>query len=306
MSGQAAYAFCNRAAGRVFRLGWDAAVLVARRRVEGELLERALVGQEEIYERDPDTGCVRRTRIHNGTTMAMLTRLDRMASRTSDVPADTAMAQIVAQDFERFLDMVEAGGGGAEAMLFLKARDGALVPMAGFDAAEFAKHYQLSRNSADIDDDDMEEEPPAVDEPDLTPEEAAAKMSVWFCEYAQDWRTNFRRRKVFSQPRTASLVKMAMNGLSMMTRSYTIAISLRRKLRPCVQLAKPRGGSGSGCRRRPMISRRGAETRRTGGGAIIQCKHCVILAKGHQIGPPPEVQASSGGRCNLMPIHGLT
>lgn len=37
----------------------------------------------------------------------------------------------------------------------------------------------------------MEEEPPAVDEPDLTPEEAAAKMSVWFCEYAQDWRTNF-------------------------------------------------------------------------------------------------------------------
>lgn len=120
MSGQAAYAFCNRAAGRVFRLGWDAAVLVARRRVEGELLERALVGQEEIYERDPDTGCVRRTRIHNGTTMAMLTRLDRMASRTSDVPADTVMAQIVAQDFERFLDMVEAGGGGAEAMLFLK------------------------------------------------------------------------------------------------------------------------------------------------------------------------------------------
>jgi hypothetical protein len=191
MSGQAAYAFCNRTAGRIFRLGWDAAVLVARRRVEGELLERALVGQEEIYERDPDTGCVRRTRIHNGTTMAMLARLDRMASRTSDVPADTVMAQIVAQDFERFLDLVEAGGGGAEAMLFLKARDGALVPMAGFDAAEFAKHYQLSRNSADIDDDDMEEEPPAVDEPDLTPEEAAAKMSVWFCEYAQDWRTNF-------------------------------------------------------------------------------------------------------------------
>jgi hypothetical protein len=193
MSGQAAYALCNRAAGRVFRLGWDAAVLVARRRVEGELLERALAGQEEVYERDPDTGRVTRTRIHNGTTMAMLTRLDRMASGRSDTPADTVMAQIVAQDFERFLDLVEAGGGGAEAMLFLKARDGALVPMAGFDAAEFAKHYQLSQNSNDFDDED--DEPAdceiAADEPELTPGQQAAKMSVWFCQYAQEWRTNF-------------------------------------------------------------------------------------------------------------------
>jgi hypothetical protein len=186
MSGQAAYAFCGRAAGRVFRLGWDAAVLVARRRVEGELLERALVGQEETYERDPDTGCVKRTRIHNGTTMAMLTRLDRMALGKSDVPADTAMAQIVAQDFERFLDLVEAGGGGAEAMLFLKARDGGLVPMAGFDPVEFAKHYQLSQKSGDV-----EEEETVEEKPELTPEEEAAKMSVWFCENEQDWRTNF-------------------------------------------------------------------------------------------------------------------
>jgi hypothetical protein len=182
MSAQAAYTFCERAAGRVFKLGWDAAVLVARRRIEGELLERAMVGQEETYERDPDTGRVKRTRIHNGTTMAMLTRLDRMASGKTDTPADTAMAQVVAQDFERFLDLVESGGGGAEAMLFLKARDGALVPMAGFDPAEFAKHYQLSQKT------DICEAPEPVQ---ADPVAAAAKLSVWYCDDARELRTNF-------------------------------------------------------------------------------------------------------------------
>ena len=55
MSREAAYAFCRRG-GAAFSLGWDAAILLARRRVEGELLERALEGQEETYERNPDTG----------------------------------------------------------------------------------------------------------------------------------------------------------------------------------------------------------------------------------------------------------
>jgi hypothetical protein len=189
MSAQGAYAFAARSAGRVFALGWDAAVLIARRRVEGDLMERALAGQEETYERDPDSGKVKRTRIYNGVTMAMLKRLDAMVAGKADCPADAAMARIVAQDFERFLDIIEGGGSGAEAMLFLKARDGGLVPMAhlpqAIEALEFAKHHQLSQKSEGFDAKASEPEAP------LSPEEAAATMSVWYCGDAEDWRTNF-------------------------------------------------------------------------------------------------------------------
>jgi hypothetical protein len=185
MSPQSAYRFCSRDAGRVFKMGWDAAVLIARRRVEGEMLQRALVGQQEIYERDPESGKVTRTRIHNGTTMAMLKRLDQMAWGKDNSHADIAIAQIVAQDFERFLDLVEAGGSGAEAILFLKARDGGLVPMASIpgliEAAEFAKQPNLSQKSEGFQDEEAE----------FTSEAEAANMTIWYCEYADGWRTNF-------------------------------------------------------------------------------------------------------------------
>jgi transposase len=186
MSAQAAYAFAARAAGRVFALGWDAAVLIARRRVEGDMLQRALEGQEELYERDADTGIVKRTRINNGTTMAMLKRLDAMVAGKGDAPADAAMARIVAQDFEHFLDLIEEGGSGAEAMLFLKARDGELLPMAHIPTAiaalEFAKDHQLSQKNAVSDE---------AEEDELSPEEEADQMHVWFCEHTDGWRTNF-------------------------------------------------------------------------------------------------------------------
>jgi hypothetical protein len=190
MSAQAAYGFAARVAGRVFALGWDAAILVARRRIEGELMQRALEGQEELYERDPDTGIVKRTRIHNGVTMAMLKRLDQMAAGKADSPADAAMARIVAQDFEHFLDLVEAGGSGAEAMLFLKVRDGGLFPMAhipqAVEALEFAKQHQLSQNSVV-----SQEMEPESELAEISPEEAAANMSIWYCDRADGWRTNF-------------------------------------------------------------------------------------------------------------------
>ncbi len=189
MSKQAAYTYGNRASGAAFRLGWDAAVLLARRRVEGELLERALDGQEEIYERDADTGRVTRTRVHNGLSMAMLARLDRMALGRGDVPAETAMARIVAQDFDAFLDLIETGGSGATAMLFVQARDGGLYSRVGgaIDAVDdemqdFATHGQLAQISAGPEEDKQ---------PELTPEEEAAQMTIWFCDETQGWRTNF-------------------------------------------------------------------------------------------------------------------
>ena len=189
MSTQAAYAFCARAGGAAFRLGWDAAVLLARRRVEGELLERALEGQEEFYERDADSGRVKRTRVHNGLSMAMLARLDRMALYRNDVPAETAMARIVSQDFDAFLDLIEADGGGAAAMLFVQARDGGLYSLAGrtVDVIEdenedFANHCQLEQDSADFGD---------AEDTEIDLVETAAAMSVWFCDEVCEWRTDF-------------------------------------------------------------------------------------------------------------------
>ncbi len=189
MSKQAAYAYCGRASGAAFRLGWDAAVLLARRRVEGDLLERALEGQEEIYERDADNGRVTRTRVHNGLSMAMLARLDRMALGRGDVPAETMMARVVAQDFDAYLDLIATGGSGATAMLFVQARDGGLYSRVGGvidadddDAGEFAKHGQLARIPVGPEEDEQ---------PELTPQEEAGAMSVWYCDYSGSWRTNF-------------------------------------------------------------------------------------------------------------------
>ena len=182
MSTQGAHAFRNRAAGAVFKLGWDAAILLARKRLEGDLLERALVGQEEIYEREPDTGKVRRIRSDNRLSMGMLHRLDKMATGKSDVPADTAMALIVSQDFESFLDLIERDGGRAEAMLFLKTRDGGLVPMVNVTREELLNNYQLAQNSAGFSKEDHEE---------VEPEAAASRMSVWICAEVGDFRTDF-------------------------------------------------------------------------------------------------------------------
>lgn len=182
MTKQAAHAFRNRAAGAVFKLGWDAAILLARARLEADLLERAIEGQEEIYERDSETGRVRRIRSDNRLSMSVLHRLDKMTSSKNDVPADTYLARVVAQDFEAFLDLIERDGGRAEAMLFLKVRDDGLVPMINVTREELSNNSQLSQNSANFEE---------SSETGVEPEEAAAQMSVWYCEYSDGWRTNF-------------------------------------------------------------------------------------------------------------------
>ena len=146
------------------------------------MLERALVGQEEIYEREPDTGKVRRIRSDNRLSIGMLHRLDKMASGKGDLPADTAMALIVSQNFESFLDLIERVGGRAEAMLFLKTRDRGLVPLVSVTREELLNNYQLAQNSTGFDNDDEEE---------IELEAAASKMSVWFCAEVGDFRTDF-------------------------------------------------------------------------------------------------------------------
>ena len=135
------------------------------------------------------TLAVTRTRVHNGLSMAMLKRLDAMVLNRNDVPAETAMARIVSQDFDAYLDLIETGGGGAAAMLFVHARDGGLYSLAGrtIDATEdepedFANHCQLGQDSADSGD---------AEQTEIDPVETAAAMSVWHCEDVCEWRTDF-------------------------------------------------------------------------------------------------------------------
>ncbi|WP_370310105.1 hypothetical protein [Sphingobium abikonense] len=102
---RSAYNLRIRHDGAAFRLGWDAAILIARDRLATDLLARALTGQEEVIRKDPDNYEIRRHRHDNRLAMSMLSRLDRMA----DAPAegsDAALARVVAQDFTAYCDMI--------------------------------------------------------------------------------------------------------------------------------------------------------------------------------------------------------
>ena len=107
MSPQSAYALRNRRAGRAFAAMWDAVqVHRARARMEGELMSRALCGCVERVEA-PDGTARERHRYDNRLSMAMLTRLDRLAESKAD---QQQALRALSEDFEDFLDEVEAGG----------------------------------------------------------------------------------------------------------------------------------------------------------------------------------------------------
>ncbi|GLV20484.1 hypothetical protein TomMM35A_03440 [Sphingobium sp. TomMM35A] len=103
ISPRAAYALRIRRDGAAFRLGWDAAILIARARLADELLARALTGHEEVIHKDEDT--ITRRRHDNRLAMSMLSRLDRMADNPPE-GSDAALARVVAQDFAAYLDML--------------------------------------------------------------------------------------------------------------------------------------------------------------------------------------------------------
>jgi hypothetical protein len=107
ISVSAVYNFANRAAGRAFAIGWDAASRRARRRQADELMERALKGQTEIV-RDKDGLLVgTRHRHDNRLALGMLTRADRKAEAWRE---DERLVAAVAEEFEELLDVIEAEG----------------------------------------------------------------------------------------------------------------------------------------------------------------------------------------------------
>ncbi len=106
MSRRAAYDHKRRASGLAFRIGWDAAMLLARDVVADELLDRALAGQWTETQRDKETGRTRRFGQDRRLGLALLSRLDRMCDTLADQGSQHMAAQIVAQDFEAFLDLM--------------------------------------------------------------------------------------------------------------------------------------------------------------------------------------------------------
>lgn len=103
ISTRSAYALRIRRDGAAFRLGWDAAILIARARLADDLLARALNGHEEVIHKDEDT--ITRRRHDNRLAMSMLSRLDRMADNPPE-GSDAALARVVAQDFAAYLDLI--------------------------------------------------------------------------------------------------------------------------------------------------------------------------------------------------------
>lgn len=188
MSTRAAYDLKLRRDGAAFKLGWAAAVLIARERLGDDLLERAIHGYEEEYVRTPpdENGEVRirRHRIDSRLGMEYLKRLDRMADGVAENAGELQLAQIIMGDWEAFLDRlapVEGEGGVAAVACWLAGRDNRFNPLSGLweKPDEDCEVTQISAVSAqDI-------------EADLPPEEEAACMSVWYCSISDGYRTDF-------------------------------------------------------------------------------------------------------------------
>jgi hypothetical protein len=107
LSAASAYAFRNRREGRAFARVWDAILIHrSRARLAGELMSRSMNGCIEAVQRG---GAVvaERHRYDNRLSMAMLTRLDRLAEK--EAPNEDHL-RALSEDMEEFIDCAAAGG----------------------------------------------------------------------------------------------------------------------------------------------------------------------------------------------------
>jgi len=203
MSPSAVYQLKHRAAGAAFKLGCAAAVLIARGRLVDELLDRAIWGYDETAElqREEGRSFARRRRIDSRLGLAMLARLDKMVETPAEAGEDM-LAQLIAGDWPGFLSLFDAaaardaapldanGADDADGQpaplttalaLWLTGRDNRANPLAAlWQDSPIAS--EVAQISADFGDDGESEE---------TPEQAAAAMTVWYDDHADDWRTDF-------------------------------------------------------------------------------------------------------------------
>ncbi|MES2159181.1 MAG: hypothetical protein V4512_15380 [Pseudomonadota bacterium] len=164
---RSAYNLRIRRDGAAFRLGWDAAILIARARLADDLMARAITGQTETIRKDEDTHDITRHRHDNRLAMSMLARLDRMA----DSPAEGTDAAL---------------SPGASAALFVAVRM-ALHSTAArpHDQAQYAPFAPAQERC------ELRPERP-LDLGALPPEEAATHLrGIWWDDQLDRWRTDF-------------------------------------------------------------------------------------------------------------------
>ena len=141
MSLASAYSLRREARGAAFHLGWQAAHLLARDRLEDVLLEAAISGIESITTRVEKTTL--RQVINGNLSMAVLNRLDRRAASLDD--RAMAAARSISAAFEDYIGLVLAGGGRDEIAAFLVQHPD---PLAAQVAASTATAPQLVEKSA--------------------------------------------------------------------------------------------------------------------------------------------------------------
>lgn len=107
---QAAYARRRSASGRPFALAWDAAQLIARGPIGDDVMSRARHGVIDRVYRNGEL-VAERHRYDNRLTMAVLTRLDRLAEGHGE---NAPVIRAVAQEFDQFLDLLPQGLQAAE------------------------------------------------------------------------------------------------------------------------------------------------------------------------------------------------
>jgi hypothetical protein len=115
MSVTSAYALRREARGVAFHLGWQAAHLLARDRLEDVLLEAAISGVESVTTRIEKT--THRRVLNGNLSMAVLNRLDARAAALDDRAMSTARS--IGSAFEDFICVVLAGGGAQAIAAFL-------------------------------------------------------------------------------------------------------------------------------------------------------------------------------------------
>ena len=121
MAEASAYRLRRRKEGMAFAIGWDAALQIAGARLRSDLMDRALYGQRDVAvrhkaEEGERTKTVRKRR-DNRLAMWMLGNIDARIAAQDDLAA--ALSRLVAQDFDAFLDLIEAGGDVTEIVEFI-------------------------------------------------------------------------------------------------------------------------------------------------------------------------------------------
>jgi hypothetical protein len=131
MSASSAYALRREPRGRAFHLGWQAAHLIARDRLEDVLLEAAISGVESVTTRVEKT--THRRVLNGGLSMGMLNRLDQRLATLDDV--ELSAARSVVSAFEAFICLVLDDGGEGAIAAFLEANPDPLAPKTALVAA---------------------------------------------------------------------------------------------------------------------------------------------------------------------------